>query len=67
MNETFSKTLVACAAIATAVGGGAAIVNGASSLIDTRVQAVLLLKEQQQGILESLAESASTLVKGPRK
>jgi len=67
MNETFSKTLVACAAIATAVGGGAALVNGASTLVDARVESVLLVKEQQQGVLESLVEDASALVKGSRK
>lgn len=67
MNETFSKTMVACAAIVTSVGGGAALVNGASSLIDMRVNSVLELKAQQQSPVQDIVEGVGALLKGPKK
>jgi len=67
MNEMFSKTMVACAAIATVIGGGAAVVNGAKTLVDARVESVLLVKEQQQSPIEEIVEGVGTLLKGSKK
>jgi hypothetical protein len=67
MKDVFLKTMVALAAIATTVGGGAAVVNGFRSLIDTRVESVLLVKEQQQNPLLDIVEDVGALVKGHKK
>jgi hypothetical protein len=72
MNEMFKNTMVACAAIAVSVGGGAAIVNGASSLMDVKIESLLVKREQSQAaqdaanggvVVDALVKGAKSFVK----
>lgn len=70
MNEIFSKTMVACAAVTVFTGSGAALVNGMSTLIDAKVDTVLVKRQLEKEAADSAAFDASvagTLVKGTKK
>ena len=70
MKETFQKAMVVCAAIATFGGGAAAVVNGASSLVDLKVNSVLVQRETAQAAADQAASDAGvvgTIVKGAKK
>jgi hypothetical protein len=70
MKEKFQSTLVACAAIVAFAGGAGALVNGASSIIDLKVDSILVSKETAKLAAEKAADDAgmaSTIVKGARK
>lgn len=70
MKEMFQKAMVVCAAIATFSGGTAAIVNGASSLVDLKVNSLLVQRETAKAAAEQAASDAGvadTIVTGVRK
>jgi|SwirhirootsSR3_FD_contig_123_27106_length_2335_multi_9_in_1_out_0_3 hypothetical protein len=70
MKEMFSKAMVTCAAIAVFTGSGAAVVNGLSSLIDLKVDTVLVKRELALKEAESASfdtSVAGALVKGTKK
>jgi len=70
MNEKFSNAMVTCAAIAVFTGSSAAVVNGASSLIDMKIDASNFKLEQQRLAAEEAAgtvEVVGSLVKGAKK
>lgn len=70
MNETFSKAMAACAAVATFSACGAAIVNAMSTIVDYKVDSVLVKKQMEKEAAESAAFDSSVsgaLVKGAKK
>lgn len=62
MKEKFSSTMVTCAAIATFLGSGAAIVNGFSSIMDYKVGSVLVAREQAAVAAKLAADSESGMI-----
>jgi hypothetical protein len=70
MKEMFSKAMVTCAAIAVFTGSGAALINGASTLVDSKVDSILVKREQVRLAAEDavgVPEVAGALVKGTKK
>lgn len=70
MNETFSKAMAACAAVAVFSGCSAAIVNAMSTLVDLKVDSVLVKRQMEKDAAESAAFDSSVggaLVKGAKK
>lgn len=70
MNEQFQKTMVSCAAIVTFAGGVGAVVNGASSLVDLKVDSLLVQREAAKSAAIAAADEAGvvgTIVTGAKK
>jgi hypothetical protein len=72
MKDLFLKVMVACAAITAFAGGGAAIINGANTLVETKVNTAFVQKEQARLAAEeassiTASEVAGALVKGTNK
>jgi hypothetical protein len=70
MNEMFSKAMAACAAVATFSACSAAIVNAMSTLVDYKVDTVLVKKQLEKEAAESAVYDSSVtgaLVKGAKK
>jgi hypothetical protein len=73
MKERFANTMVMCAAIVTFFGGGAAVVSGVSSLVDSRVNTVLVARQQAadaaiaaadaEGVVGSVVNGTKKLIK----
>jgi len=64
MKEKFANAMVTCSAIAVFFGGGASIINGFSSIIDSRVSTVLVAREQAAAAAVSAAEVSDPGVVG---
>jgi hypothetical protein len=62
MKEKFTNAMVTCAAIATFVGSGAAVVNGMSSIMDYKVTTVLVQRQANLDAAKLAAEQDSSLV-----
>lgn len=71
MKEKFSNTMVACAAIVTFFGSSAAVVNGLSSIMDYKVNTVLVSREQAQAAAKAAVADETgvvdTMVNGTKK
>jgi hypothetical protein len=66
----FSKTLAACAAVTVFTGSGAAIVNGVSSLVDLKVDSVLVSRQLAKEAAASAAfddSAVGAIVNGTKK
>lgn len=62
MNQKFSDAMVTCAAIAVFTGSGAAVVNGISTLMDLKVDTVLVKRQADIAAAKLAAENDSSLV-----
>lgn len=70
MFEKFQNVMVSCAAITVFAGGLGAVINGASSLIDLKIDSTLVKRETAKAAAISAAEDAGmvgTIVKGAKK
>ncbi len=70
MKEKFTNAMVTCAAIVVFTGGMGAVVNGASSLVDLKVNSLLVQREQAQTDAKIAAEESGvvgTIVTGAKK
>jgi hypothetical protein len=61
MKDSFQKTLAALAAVVVFTGGGAALVNGMSSLADYKVNAVLVDKQNVASAAKAAAEADTSV------
>lgn len=62
MKEKFTNAMVTCAAIAVFTGSGAAVVNGISTLMDLKVDTVLVKRQADIAAAKLAAENDSSLV-----
>jgi hypothetical protein len=69
MKEKFTNAMVTCSAIAVFFGGSASIINGLSSIIDSRVNSVLVARQQASDAAIAADDSGvvGAMVNGTKK